>query len=74
MEKIDEEQRDRNLLVVAAVEGYARQHKIPASETMELFLKHGITESIRQCYDTLHTQDLSECVLFAEDILARKSA
>jgi hypothetical protein len=71
---LTEEQRDRNLLVVAAVEGYARRHKIPARETLELFLKHGITESIRRCYETLHTQDLSECVLFAEDILNRKSA
>nr|AGS53963.1 hypothetical protein [uncultured bacterium contig00151] len=74
MKNNTEDQRDRNLLVVAAVEGYASRYKISASETLELFLKHGITDSIRRCYETLHTQDLSECVLFAEDILARKSA
>jgi uncharacterized protein (DUF433 family) len=29
---------------------------------------------MRQCYETLHTQDIYECVSFAEDILKRKSA
>jgi uncharacterized protein (DUF433 family) len=38
-----------------------------------IFLKFGITESIRQCYETLHTQDIYECVSFAEDILKRKN-
>ena len=66
-------QHDENLLVVFAVEEYARQHGISAHETLELFVKFGVTESIRQCYDTLHTQDMSECVLFAEDILKRKN-
>jgi len=66
-------QHDENLLVVFAVEEYARQYKISAYETLDLFIKFGITESIRQCYDTLHTQDINECVLFAEDILKRKN-
>jgi len=63
-----------NLLVVVAIEEYARRHGLTAYETLLLFLKHGVTESIRQCYDTLHTQDLYECVTFAEDILKRKSS
>ena len=67
-------QHDENLLVVFAVEEYARRHKISAYETLILFLKFGITESIRQCYDTLHTQDIYECVSFTEDILKRKNA
>jgi len=67
-------QHDENLLVVFAVEEYARRHKISGYETLSLFLKFGITESIRQCYDTLHTQDIYECVSFAEDILKRKTA
>ena len=66
-------QHDENLLVVAAVEEYTRRHGISAQETLELFLKFGVTESIRQCYETLHTQSLYECVLFAEDILKRKN-
>ena len=67
-------QHDENLLVVFAVEEYARRHKISAYETLSLFLKFDITESIRRCYDTLHTQDIYECVSFAEDILKRKTA
>jgi len=66
--------RDENLLVVFAVEEYARRHGIAASDTLGIFLKFGITESIRRCYDTLHTQDINECVSFAEDILNRKNA
>jgi len=68
------QRNDENLLVVVAVEEYARRHKITSHETLGIFLKFGITESIRQCYDTLHTQDIYECVSFAEDILKRKSA
>jgi hypothetical protein len=65
-------QHDENLLVVFAVEEYARRYKISAQETLEKFLKFGVTESIRQCYETLHTPDIYECVSFAEDILKRK--
>ena len=64
---------DENLFVVFAVEEYARQHGISAHETLGLFLKFGVTESIRQCYETLHTQSIFECVSFAEDILKRKN-
>jgi hypothetical protein len=65
---------DENLLVVYAVEEYARQHGISANETLKLFLEFGVTEAIRKCYDTLHTQCMDECVSFAKDILKRKSA
>jgi uncharacterized protein (DUF433 family) len=67
-------ERDKNLLVVVAVEEYARRHKISAHETLGLFNKYGVMDSIRQCYETLHTQDIYECVSFAEDILKRKNA
>jgi len=67
-------ERAKNLLVVVAVEEYARRHKISAHETLELFTKFNIQDSIRQCYETLHTQDTYECVEFAEDILKRKTA
>jgi len=66
-------QHDGNLFVVFAVEEYSRQHGISAHETLRLFLKYGVTESIRQCYETLHTQSMPECLLFAEDILKRKN-
>ena len=70
---MSDNQNEKNLLVVIAVEEYARRHKIPAHEALGLFLKFGITESIRQCYETLHTQDIYESLSFAEDIIARKS-
>ena len=66
-------QNDKNLLVVVAVEEYAKRHKIPTHEALDIFLKFDITESIRQCYETLHTQDIYESLSFAEDILARKN-
>jgi len=65
--------REENLLVVVAVEEYSRRHKIAAHETLGLFQKFGVIDYIRKCYDTLHTQDIYECVEFAEDILKRKS-
>jgi hypothetical protein len=36
---------DENLLVVVAVEEYARRHGISAHETLGIFVKFGITES-----------------------------
>ena len=66
-------QHDENLFVVFAVEEYARKYGISAHETLGLFLKFDVTESIRQCFDTLHTQSIFECVSFAEDILKRKN-
>jgi len=72
MERITTE-RAKNLLVVVAVEEYSKRHKISAHETLELFVKFGITDLIRQCYETLHTQDIYECADFAEDILKRKN-
>jgi hypothetical protein len=65
---------EENLLVVFAVEEYARRHGISAYDTLAPFIKYGITDSIRQCYETLHTQDMDDCVSFAEDILKRKGA
>jgi len=71
--QISHPKREENLLVVVAVEEYSRRHDISARETLGLFCKFGIIDSIRQCYETLHTQDIYECVEFAEDILKRKN-
>lgn len=65
---------DENLLVVVALEEYSRRHKMPAADVFSLFMKNDIIKLIRQCYGTLHTQDLYEVVEFAEDILKRKTA
>ena len=60
---------DENLLIVCAVEGYAHRHNITTRETLKLFREYGVTGAIRQCYDTLHTQDIDETVYFAEDYI-----
>jgi hypothetical protein len=62
-------QKDENLMVVAAVEGYSHRHKISSIRTLRLFKKHNITALIRKHYKPLHTQSLEENVFFAEDIL-----
>jgi hypothetical protein len=61
--------RDENLLIVCAVEGYAHRHNMTTQETLKLFREYGVTGAIRQCYSTLHTQDIDETVYFAEDYI-----
>jgi hypothetical protein len=68
-----ETERDKNLLVVCAVEGYAHRRNMKTSETLQLFREYGVTDAIRQSYGALHTQDIDEAVYFAEDYIeARK--
>jgi hypothetical protein len=69
----DQAEHDKNLMVVAATEGYADRHDMPASSALALLSKHGVTDAIRQNYNTLHTQSLDECVYFAEDMLKWKT-
>jgi len=69
-----QKERDANLLVVVAVEGYSMKHGIPASEVAQLFCKHGLFDAIRSNFEILHTQSLEESAAFADDILARIGA
>ncbi|MDR3243526.1 MAG: DUF3791 domain-containing protein [Elusimicrobiota bacterium] len=64
-----QEERDKNLMVVYAVEGYAKRHNMREKDTLELFRKYEITNAIRKYYETLHTQSLDENIYFAEDLL-----
>jgi hypothetical protein len=65
--------RDENLMIIYAVEGYARRHSMTPQKILKLFREYGVTKAIRQCYNTLHTQDYDEAVYFAEDFIeARK--
>ena len=66
------QQRDENLMVVAAVELYAKKYGITTIESLMLFRQYNITELIRQHYNALHTQPLEECFYFADDIIKRK--
>jgi len=66
------QQRDENLILVAAVEQYAKKHDMSTAESFALFCKHGINRLIRLHYNALHTQPLDEGYYFAEDIIKQK--
>jgi hypothetical protein len=65
-------ERDQNLMLVYAVEGYSHRHNLSEIDVLSLFKKHGITNLIRKNYNTLHTQNFDECIKFAEDVLSWK--
>ena len=65
-------ENDKNLIVVATVEGYSSRHHMPAGKVFDLFKENHIIELLRSQYAVLHTQSIFEGVTFAEDILARR--
>jgi hypothetical protein len=65
-------ERDQNLILVYAVEGYSWRHNLPEKDVMALFRRHGVNDLIRKNYNTLHTQDIDESISFAEDVLSWK--
>jgi hypothetical protein len=67
-----QQQRDENLMLVAAVELYASHHALPTADAFALFQQRGIGTLIRKHYGALHTQPLDESFYFAEDVLNRK--
>ena len=67
-------ERNENLIIVAAVEQYANMHGIGVVEAFDLFKKHDLFSILRECYDTLHTQDLFEGAFFADEYIARRTA
>ena len=64
-----QQHRDENLMLVTAVEQYAKKYGIPTADSFALFQQYGINTLIRQHYNVLHTQSLDESFHFAEDIL-----
>jgi len=66
------QQRDENLMLVAAVEQYAQKYGIPTTKSLMLFRQYDITALIRQHYNALHTQPIEESFYFADDIIKRK--
>lgn len=69
---MSQSEKDKNLMVVEAIEGYAYNHHMKASEVFELFLENGILVLLRSQYKALHTQSLEESINFVEDVLRRK--
>jgi len=43
-------ERDQNLMLVYAVEGYSQRHNLPERDTLALFRKHGINQLIRKSH------------------------
>jgi hypothetical protein len=66
------QQRDENLMLVAAVEQYAQKYGIPTIKSLMLFRQYDVTALIRQHYNALHTQPFEESFYFADDIIKRK--
>ena len=64
-------QRELNLMLIYAIEGYAKIHGIPENETLDIFKRYGISDYFRRYYGVLHTQDFDENVFFAEDLIER---
>ncbi|MDR0308051.1 MAG: DUF3791 domain-containing protein [Chitinispirillales bacterium] len=69
---MDQTEHDKNLMVVAAVEGYAGRHNISTADAFALMSKYGVIDAIRENYNVLHTQSLDENIYFAEDMLKWK--
>ena len=65
-----ETERDQNLMLVYAVEGFSHRHNLPEKDVINLFRKNGINNLIRKNYNALHTQDFDESISFAEDVLS----
>ena len=66
--------KDCNLIVIAAVEEYAKKHNMKTEQVLQLFNQHNIIPEIRSQYVVLHMLDLDEAALFAEDMLKQVSA
>ena len=66
--------KDNNLIVIAAVEEYAQKHDMQTAEVLLLFNQHNIIPLIRSQYAVLHMLDLDEAELFAEDMLKQVGA
>lgn len=64
-----QEEREANLIVVAAVEEYGLRHHMPVKEVLSLFERHHIVDLLRSQYEVLHMMDLSEAANFAESVL-----
>ena len=63
------QEKEKNLIVVAAAEELARRRSLKTAEALALFRQHSVFKALRDQYETLHTQDLDESADFAESLL-----
>lgn len=73
LEMLEQDNKDNNLIVIAAVEGYAQKHNMETAAVLQLFNEHNILPLIRSQYAVLHMLDLDEAEIFAEDMLGQVS-
>lgn len=71
---MDQNEKNKNLLVVTAIEGFAEKHHLSEEEVYEKFSRYGIIDLVRAEYDALHTQPLEETAQFVEDVMSRYEA
>ena len=64
-----QEERESNLIVVAAVEEYGARHHMPVKEVLSLFERYDIADLLRSQREVLHLMDLGEGAKFAESVL-----
>ena len=70
----EQDSKDCNFIVIAAVEGYAQKHGLTVADVITLFNQHDIISAIRSQYAILHMLDLDEAEGFAEDLLKRAAS
>ena len=70
----EQDSKDCNFIVIAAVEGYAQKHGLTVADVIKLFNQHDIISAIRSQYAILHMLDLDEAEGFAEDLLKRAAS
>lgn len=63
------QEREENLIVVAAVEEYGLRKHMSVKDVLSLFERYNIVELLRSQYEVLHMMDLSEGADFAESVL-----
>ena len=68
---ISNRERDMNLMVVAAIEGYAYRHGITTGETYWTFRIHNVINMIRMNYMELYNLDTDQYIDYCDEILRR---
>ena len=69
---MSQDEHIKNLILVAAVDGYARHNQISPIEAFDIFEHYGLFEILCENYETLHTQELFEGARFADDYISRR--
>ncbi|MCL2808261.1 MAG: DUF3791 domain-containing protein [Coriobacteriia bacterium] len=64
--------RQENLIIVAAVDRYARTHGISSLQAYDIFNSYDLFNILRGNFEVLHTQGINEGARFANDYITRQ--